>query len=194
MGGKLAFRTASAAVLAAVWASAALAAATPTIGMSSNTALGAKILVNAKGFSLYHFVPETKATIKCTAACSILWPPLVIAAGVKPTAGPGVIAAKLGTLKRPDGRIQVTYNGLALYRDFYDKSGEINGQGQDGSWFAVTPAGKVTKARPSTPAATSGAASKPTTGGQTAGGAAGDVPGPPTNCIMVNDSCLPVGN
>jgi len=49
------------------------------------------------------------------------------------------------SIKRPDGRMQVSYNGLALYRDVYDKSsGQVNGQGQDRSWFAVTPAGKVT--------------------------------------------------
>jgi hypothetical protein len=62
-----------------------------------------------------------------------------------------VSAAKLGTIKRPDGRLQVTYNGLTLYVDYYDKPGEALGQGQEGVWFAVTPAGKVTKLRSGTP-------------------------------------------
>ena len=40
-----------------------------------------------------------------------VWPPLLVKAGAKPTVGPGLSAAKLGTIKRPDGGTQVTYNG-----------------------------------------------------------------------------------
>ena len=199
MRARLTRRTASVAVLAAICAGVALAAPSTgplTAKVSSDSALGTKILINSKGLTLYHFVPETKGTIKCTGACAVLWPPLVVPAGVKPVAGPGVTAAKLGTIKRPDGRMQVTYNGLALYRDVYDKSsGQLYGQGQDGIWFAVTPAGKVTKARASTPSAT--------TGGQTAGaGSAGNaeqpapaagppVQQPPPMVCVVDDVCLP---
>jgi predicted lipoprotein with Yx(FWY)xxD motif len=167
MGARLTQRIAPVAVLAAVCAGVALAepwTGPPTVNVSSS-ALGTNILVGSKGLTLYHYVPETKGTIKCTGACTLLWPPLVVPAGVKPVAGPGLTAAKLGTIKRPDGRMQVTYNGLTLYRDYYDKPGDLNGQGQTGSWFAVTPAGQVTKARvPST-----SAGSTPTTGGQAAG-------------------------
>ena len=50
--------------------------------------------------------------------------------GTKPTAGPGVLLSKLGTIKRPDGGLQVTYHGLALYRYAPDrKAGDVKGQG-----------------------------------------------------------------
>jgi predicted lipoprotein with Yx(FWY)xxD motif len=161
------------AVLAAISVGAALAApstGTPTIKVSSDNTLGTTILVSSKGLTLYHFAPEAKGTIKCTGACSIIWPPLVVAAGVRPIPGAGVTASMLGTVKRPDGRTQVTYNGLPLYRDSYDrKAGLHYGQGQDGVWYAVTPAGKVTKARESTPAAAPAATPTTTTGVQPPG-------------------------
>jgi predicted lipoprotein with Yx(FWY)xxD motif len=166
-------RVAPVVVLGGVLASVALAA--PTTGAvtvkASSSALGTKIVVSATGLTLYHFVPETKGTIKCTGACSTDWPPLVVAAGAKPVAGPGLVAAKLGTIKRPDGRMQVTYNGLALYRYSDDhKSGQLEGQGEAGIWFAVTPAGTITKAHATTSAATT---NQPATGGTTAGGGGG---------------------
>jgi predicted lipoprotein with Yx(FWY)xxD motif len=152
-------------------------AGTATVKVSSESALGTKILVSAKGLTLYHFVPETKGAIKCTGSCAAEWPPLVVASGAKPVAGPGLSAAKLGTIKRPDGKLQVTYNGLALYRYGDDhKSGQIEGQGEDGIWYVVTPAGKVSKAKPKAAAAanTTNDTSTPAAGGQTpAAGAAG---------------------
>jgi predicted lipoprotein with Yx(FWY)xxD motif len=192
MGARFTRRTVCIAVLAVVCAGTALAAPATgplTVNVSAENTLGANILVNSKGLALYHFVPETKATIKCTGSCAVLWPPLIVPAGMKPVAGPGVTAAELGTIKRPDGRMQVTYNGLALYRDFYDKSGMLNGQGQNGMWFAVTSAGNVTKARVPAPAVAAAAAVPvATTGSQTAGTAsAGDGTPPPRDCVVVDD-------
>ena len=90
---------------------------------------------------------EKKGKIVCTGACATFWPPLVLKAGAKPTAGTGIAKAKLGTVKRPDGRMQVTYNGYALYRYANDKKrGDVKGQGVEHIWFAVTSAGKLAKA------------------------------------------------
>jgi hypothetical protein len=84
----------------------------------------------------------------------------VISPRAKPLAGRGVTASLLGTLKRPAGRLQVTYRGLRLYLFSGDtKPGQVNGQDVGGSWHALTPAGvAVTKATagsmtPTTPAA-----------------------------------------
>src|ERR1041385_1014793 len=155
--GALTRRTAIASALAIVFAGAALAAptVTPVTVNISSSALGTPVVVSPKGLTLYHYARDTKRTIRCGAACAFVFPPLVVPKGAKPVAGPGVSAAKLGTIKRPDGRLQVTYNGLTLYVDYYDKPGEALGQGQDGVWFAVTPAGRVTKIHPRTPDAPS---------------------------------------
>jgi predicted lipoprotein with Yx(FWY)xxD motif len=166
----------------AFFAGAALAApaATPVTVNTSSSALGTTVVVSGKGLTLYHYTGDTIGRIRCGAACAFVFPPLVVPAGSKPVAGPGVSAAKLGTIRRPDGRLQVTYNGLTLYVDYYDKPGQAKGQGEQGVWFAVTPSGAVTKLRASTPetkAASPPSASPPAAAANPAGNG---TPGPIT--------------
>jgi predicted lipoprotein with Yx(FWY)xxD motif len=105
------------------------------------------LLVSAAGMTLYHYTPDRHGVVKCTAACAKFWPPLVVPRGAKPKAGAGVSAAKLSTVKRPDGTTQVTYAGFPLYRYSGDaKPGDVKGQGFQGVWHAVTSAGTLAKA------------------------------------------------
>jgi predicted lipoprotein with Yx(FWY)xxD motif len=107
-------------------------------------ALGASILVDRAGMTLYHFTAEKGKKIRCTGRCATLWPPLLIARAAKPRAGAGADKKKLGTVRRPDGRMQVTYSGLALYRYSGDrKPGEAKGEGFRRAWFAITPSGRL---------------------------------------------------
>ena len=119
---------------------------------TKNKSLGA-ILVSAGGRALYHTAAEKKHVVKCTGGCAARWVPLVIARGVRPISGPGVIASMLGTVKRPDGRLQVTYDGFPLYLFSGDtRPGEVNGQGAGGVWHAIAPSGfPVTKGAGSAP-------------------------------------------
>jgi predicted lipoprotein with Yx(FWY)xxD motif len=78
---------------------------------------GVTVLTNAQGFTLYWFAPDTPARSACVGACAGYWPPLT----GTPSAGPG-ITGKLGTIKRPDGNTQVTYNGHPLYTYVGDTS------------------------------------------------------------------------
>lgn len=137
------------ALLAALGAGVAVAATTAqsgTVSSAANAKYGA-LLVNASGRTLYHMTSEKNGRIVCTGSCAKFWPPLVIKKGMKPTAGTGVKQAKLGTIKRPDGSIQVTYNGYALYRYADDtKRGDVKGEGEEHIWFAVSPTGKLVKA------------------------------------------------
>ena len=116
-----------------------------TVGVAKS-AVG-EILVSAGSRALY----RTSAGAGCTGTCAKTWLPLVIAAHSKPVAGSGVHASLLGTVKRADGRMQVTYRGFPLYRFSGDvKAGELNGQGLDGTWHLIAPSGlAVTKALPS---------------------------------------------
>jgi predicted lipoprotein with Yx(FWY)xxD motif len=123
----------------------ALAARPPakvTIESATVAALGS-VLVNARGLTLY---AEAKRSASCTGGCATTWLPL-LSGTAKPVAGSGLTAAKLGTVTRSDGHVQVTYNGLALYRYAADaKAGDANGQGAGGLWFAVSPSsGKVVR-------------------------------------------------
>jgi predicted lipoprotein with Yx(FWY)xxD motif len=81
---------------------------------------GVRVLTNTKGLTLYWFAPDTPTTSKCTGSCTSYWLPVT----GKPKAGPGV-TGMLGTIKRPGGTTQVTYNGHPLYTYIGD-----NGPGQ----------------------------------------------------------------
>jgi len=123
----------------------AAGAVLPTVKTAKNTDLGT-VLVSSTGRTLYHFTSDSRTKVKCTTACMALWPPLLVSAGTKPAAGPGISAAKLGTFKRADGGLQVTYNGMTLYRYSGDaKAGQANGEAVMDKWYAVSSAGKLVK-------------------------------------------------
>jgi predicted lipoprotein with Yx(FWY)xxD motif len=158
-------------------ATAALASASVglTVKSSKSSALKATIVVNATGRTLYHTNVEHKNVVKCTGACAETWPPL-LAAGAKPVAGPGVTASKLGIVKRPDGKMQVTYNGYALYLYAGDsKAGQVNGQGTAGVWHAVSTTGAVVTTQAATGAASSSSSSS-SGGGYSSGGTTSTTP------------------
>jgi predicted lipoprotein with Yx(FWY)xxD motif len=106
---------------------------------------GVSVLTNAKGFTLYSFVPDTATKSNCNGSCAQLWPPLK--GPVK--AGPGV-TAKPGTIKRDDGATQATYRGHPLYTYVGDTApGQDKGNGLNlsgGVWHVVTPSGAVAPA------------------------------------------------
>lgn len=96
-------------------------------------------LVDAQGRTLYLFQADTGSTSNCNGACASVWPPVTTSA--KPMAGHGVDAAKLGTTKRSDGTLEVTYNGHPLYRYAADaKPGQAAGQGLNqfgAEWYVL---------------------------------------------------------
>ena len=135
-----------AAAFASVAVAAALAgtAATGTKVVIAKSRLGS-ILVDSKGITLYDFVLDKgKPKSTCYGACAALWPPLLTKG--KPVAGHGVRASLLGTTKRKDGKLEVTYKGHPLYYFVTDrKPGQTTGQGvnQFGApWWVLSPAGK----------------------------------------------------
>jgi predicted lipoprotein with Yx(FWY)xxD motif len=103
-----------------------------------------KILVDGKGKTLYDFPPDKSMASTCYGACAALWPPLLTTG--KPIAGRGVKPSLLGTVKRKDGKLEVTYNHHPLYYFVSDqKAGQTTGQGVDqfgAPWWVITAAGK----------------------------------------------------
>lgn len=107
-----------------------------TVMVSDNPTLG-NILVDSSGMTLYLFLKDNGTTTACTGACAQNWPALTSAS---PTAGNGANATILGTV--PDTN-QVTYNGHLLYTFAKDKNpGDVNGEGLQGAWYAVSPTGE----------------------------------------------------
>ena len=112
---------------------------TPTKRVVKVAALsdGTSVLANLKGRTLYSLSVEKHGKFICTGGCLSIWHPLVVAKGVRPT-GP----VTLGTIKRPEGKTQVTYRGRPLYSFGEDtKAGEANGEGfkDVGTWHAAKP-------------------------------------------------------
>ena len=114
---------------------------------------GVTVLTNAKGFTLYWFVPDTSTKSNCNGSCAQIWPPVNGPA----TAGSGV-TGKLGTITRSDGSTQATYDGHPLYTYTADTApGQANGNGinaSGGVWHEVTASGAAAPA--SSPSASSG--------------------------------------
>ncbi len=115
-------------------AGAAIKRTAPKVVISTgkNAQLGT-ILVDAR--TVYTLVPSK---IPCTAQCLKIWPAITLPKGVKrATAGSGVNAARLGVIRRPNGVMQVTYFGRALYWFVGDRApGQVHGNITDkwGRW------------------------------------------------------------
>jgi predicted lipoprotein with Yx(FWY)xxD motif len=132
--------TALTAAAAAGWATylavpAPNPAASGTV-LETGTIGGVTVLTNAEGFTLYWFTRDTATRSVCDASCARYWPPVTgpVTAG---QAVPGVI----GTITRPGGAVQATYDGHPLYTASLDtapgqaKGNDINSGG--GIWHEV---------------------------------------------------------
>jgi predicted lipoprotein with Yx(FWY)xxD motif len=100
------------------------------------------ILYDGQDQAIYLFDKETGSTPDCYGDCAEAWPP-VLTKG-EPRAGKGAKAALLGTARRSDGTIQVTYNGHPLYYYVHDGKKEVRCNDVEefgGLWLVVTPAG-----------------------------------------------------
>jgi predicted lipoprotein with Yx(FWY)xxD motif len=94
-------------------------------------------LAGEGGLTLYIQNQEGTGEIVCVDDCLANWPPLVA-----PVEAGDADAALLGTITRPDGIEQVTYNGFPLYYFAGDAAeGEATGEGLNGVWFIADPAG-----------------------------------------------------
>ena len=106
------------------------------------TSLG-MILVAANGHTLYLFAKDRNGSSACSASCAQFWPPLLTRG--KPSAGSGIKASLLGTTKRSNGSLQVTYNKHPLYGFLLDKrAGQTNGEGVSkfgAKWYALSAKG-----------------------------------------------------
>ena len=107
-----------------------------------STKLGT-ILVNSSGHTLYLFAKDTNGKSACDGSCAKFWPPLT-SVGM-PTAGKGVKTSLLGTTKRSNGSLQVTYKSHPLYTFALDKTaGQTSGEGNvafGAKWYAVSAKG-----------------------------------------------------
>jgi predicted lipoprotein with Yx(FWY)xxD motif len=101
------------------------------------------MLFDASGQAIYLFDKERTGAPACYGACAKAWPP-VLTEG-RPQGVGDVRARLLGTTKRKDGSLQVTYGGHPLYFYAHEGKNEVlchNVAEFGGLWLVVTPAGE----------------------------------------------------
>jgi predicted lipoprotein with Yx(FWY)xxD motif len=134
---RAALLAAALAVVLASIAAAPSAGAAPLVHTARNAKLHRTILVDRRGHTLYDLSAERHGRFICTNSfCLSFWTPLVVPAGKRPTGTVG----PLRTIRRPDGKRQVTYHGRPLYTFNEDaKRGDVKGEGfrDVGVWHAV---------------------------------------------------------
>jgi predicted lipoprotein with Yx(FWY)xxD motif len=127
-----------------------------------------RVLVDARGQSVYLFEKDEAGESYCTGACAAVWPPLETS--TKPSAGAGVQSGALGTIKREDGDMQVTFHGHPLYYYAADASTPGKTKGEDidqfgAGWYLVSAHGD-----PVEPESGSSSGSGSGSGGSSGGG------------------------
>ena len=103
-----------------------------------------KVVADGKGEALYLFTKDRRGKSRCYGDCAKAWPPFLTRA--KPRAGSGVAQSGLGTVRRRDGKLQVTYKGQPLYYYVHDTPGKILCQNVNefgGDWLVVAPNGNA---------------------------------------------------
>jgi predicted lipoprotein with Yx(FWY)xxD motif len=127
------------------------AAKTATVQTRKIAGLGT-VLVNSRGLTLYMFAPDKQRRVTCKGQCAVIWPPLKVKVGQRPTAGGAAQKALLGTDRIAGGGRVVTYNRWPLYTYITDtKPGQAKGQAlklNGGYWYVLSPGGKVIKKKP----------------------------------------------
>ena len=122
------------------------APAGPALTASPTDALGT-VVVDGTGYTLYRFDKDKPKPSKsnCNGSCATQWPPVIVASAdaVKDVQLEGVDRTAVNTVKRADGKLQLTIGGWPVYRYSGDKAaGDTTGLGVGKVWCAVTPAGK----------------------------------------------------
>ncbi len=126
-------------------------------GLDVKTIGGQQVVTNSKGFTVYWFAPDNSTTSKCTGSCATFWPPVK-----GPASAMSGVTGTLGTITRPDGTTQATYDGHPLYTYSGDTAaGQAKGNGLNvsgGLWHEMTVSG-------ATPGAGASASASATKGG-----------------------------
>jgi predicted lipoprotein with Yx(FWY)xxD motif len=124
--------------LAAAFAVPAAAAA-PAAPVTKLRAAGfGYVLARRDRQALYTWQVEKRAggKVRCVGACAAAWPPLLVrSAAAVPRRVPG-IRGTFGVVRRPNGRLQLTYGGLPVYTYAHEGPGQVLCDNVDG-WFVI---------------------------------------------------------
>ena len=136
-----------AAAAALAFVASAQAAPRAATRLSARSSEFGMAVFGPNGKVVYVFGADHGSTSRCYGVCATAWPPVLT--GAAPVAGAGVQASLLGTTKRTDGALQVTYAGHPLYYYSADPVGKVMCQHatmHGGLWLIVKPNGQANMA------------------------------------------------
>ncbi len=139
------FSLARSTVLLALFA--VVAALVPAAAMSTSSAAApvlkqrdarfGNILARRDHQALYYWnVEKRDFKVHCTGACAVAWPPLIVRSAAAVPRRVAGISGTFGTIRRPDGKLQVTRNRLPLYTYAHEAQNQVLCNDVDG-WFVV---------------------------------------------------------
>ena len=97
-----------------------------------------RMLWGPKRQAIYIFERDSRNRTRCYGDCAKAWPPVHTTG--RPAAGRGVRRSLLGSIRRRDGRRQVTYAGRPLYYYAHEGPGQVlchNVKLNGGLWWVV---------------------------------------------------------
>jgi predicted lipoprotein with Yx(FWY)xxD motif len=135
-------------VVTATFAAGSNASAAARPALTARSSNYGSILFDGRGRALYAFTRDRRGgASRCYGACARAWP--VYFASGRLVAGKGVKRSLIGTVRRRDGRRQITYNGRPLYYYVGDKSaGQVSCQNVaefGGTWLVMRPNGALVR-------------------------------------------------
>ena len=105
------------------------------------------ILFDGKGRALYAFTRDRRGgKSRCYGQCAEAWPPYLAKGALR--AGVGVKRSLLRTVRRRNGRRQITYAGWPLYYYAHERVGEVKCQNVDqfgGLWIVQRASGRLVR-------------------------------------------------
>src|SRR5438046_8142912 len=117
----------------------------PTLTVKSSSF--GRVLFDGRGYVLYAFTRDANGRSACYGACARAWPVYYAKGTLR--AGTGVRRSLLGTIRRRDGRRQITYAGRPLYYYVGDTTaGQIrckNAVEYGGTSIVVRPSGRLVR-------------------------------------------------
>ena len=87
--------------------------------------------------AIYFWKTEKKDfKVHCTGACAKAWPPLIVRKAASVPAHVAGIRGTFAVIKRPDGKLQVTFNRLPIYTYAHEGPDQVLCDNV-GGWFVV---------------------------------------------------------
>lgn len=113
--------------------------------LATGTSSLGTVVVDGHGMTVYFYLKDVKGsgTSNCTGGCLALWPAVTASSSTPQVAG---VTGTVGSIKRDDGTMQVTIDGMPVYTYAQDsKAGDVTGEGVGNIWYAVNPNGTAIK-------------------------------------------------